>query len=236
MRRFLLWLGILGLWSALGAQAVNLADDERLQQTLTIQQPLIPLRELLRLVQRETGVNLSVAAELQNDKVCVLAYGKPAHEILTRLAQSLRYDWRAGVDGKGYTLIQTARERARESALLRAHEQAKLHRLLKPLREIFSLLQRYPYARLQQLPERERLRLLPETRSFLKSLSPTTYELMQLAARLPESAWQGMLASSPIVFSSQPSSSGEFPIPAAVQRALREELSPSGSPRQQVRA
>lgn len=104
MRPFTLWLGILGLCSIMGAQVVSLADDERLQQQLTLQQLVVSLSELISLVSRATGAPLFVERAIADDKVCVLAYDKPAHEILTRLAETLRYDWRASVDGRGYAL------------------------------------------------------------------------------------------------------------------------------------
>lgn len=88
-------------------------------------------------------------------------------------------------------------------------------------------MQRYPYTQLQQLPARERQRLLPETQSFLRSLSRTTYIVAQLAARLPQSGWQGMLTGDSAVFTSTPTTGTAYPMPAEMRCTLIEELADS---------
>jgi hypothetical protein len=78
-------------WGGLLAQEARLQDDSRLQETLAIQKPFAPLREVLRTVQEATGVPLYADRAIAEDKVCVLTRERPAHEILTRLAETLRY-------------------------------------------------------------------------------------------------------------------------------------------------
>jgi hypothetical protein len=161
MRR---WGVLVGLWLVSGAlaQEVRLQEDARLQETLAIQEPFAPLREVLRTVQDATGVPLYADRAIAEDKVCVLTRERPAHEILTRLAQTLRYRWQPSTDGNGYRLAQPASERAREQSLLRAYEQWRIDAIQKPLRETVQLLRRHTRQQLEQLAADPQSRLSPE--------------------------------------------------------------------------
>jgi len=209
------------LWGASMAQEVDLASDAQLQAKLTIQQPLIPLSELLRQIQRETGTPLYADRAIADDKVCVLAYDKPAHEILTRLAETLRYRWTRSNDGKGYRLLQPAVERARENALQRAYTQARLEHVRKPLREILNLVSRYTDQQLRNLPKSERARLSLEAQSFLAA-SETSYTVARLLLQVPDGVWARFWEGQPIVFSSHPQA-GQLPLPPAAAQRLGQE-------------
>jgi hypothetical protein len=110
MRR---WGVLVGLWLVSGAlaQEVRLQEDARLQETLAIQEPFAPLREVLRTVQDATGVPLYADRAVAEDKVCVLTRERPAHEILTRLAETLRY-----VGSPARTAMATASRSPRPNA------------------------------------------------------------------------------------------------------------------------
>lgn len=203
------------------AQEVDLASDAQLQAKLTVQQPLIPLSELLRQIQRETGTPLYADRAIADDKVCVLAYDKPAHEILTRLAETLRYRWTRSEDGKGYRLLQPAVERARENALQRAYTQARLEHVRRPLREILNLVSRYTDQQLRNLPKSERARLSLEAQSFLAE-SETSYTVARLLLQVPDGLWARFWEGQPIVFSSNPQT-GQLPLPPAAAQRLGQE-------------
>lgn len=223
MKRLLGGLGLILLWSTVSAQRVDLASDSRLQAKLTVQQPLIPLGELLRLIQQQTETPLFADRALADDKVCLLVYDKPAYEILTRLAETLRYEWDFSVDGKGYRLFQPAGERAREEALRRAYDQARLEQAQKPLREILNLVRRYRYEQLRNLPPSEQERLSPEARFFIQNASPATVALLQLAGQLTEAAWRQLFTGETIVFASRPQP-GAQPLPEWAQRVILQEI------------
>jgi hypothetical protein len=222
MRR---WGVLVGLWLVSGAlaQEVRLQEDARLQETLAIQEPFAPLHELLRTVQDATGVPLYADRAIAEDKVCVLTRERPAHEILTRLAQTLRYAWQPSTDGNGYRLVQSASERAREQSLLRAYEQARLDAIQKPLREVMQLLRRYTRQQLEQLAADPQSRLSPEAHALLKwAVDETPVALgLHALATLPDSVLQRLAHGEPIAFSSHPKF-GEFPMPQPLRRKVLE--------------
>jgi hypothetical protein len=214
--------GIL-LWSGLLAQEVRLQEDARLQETLAIQEPFAPLHELLRTVQDATGVPLYADRAIADDKVCVLTRERPAHEVLTRLAQTLRYAWQPSTDGNGYRLTQPASERAREQSLLRAYEQWRIDTIQKPLRETVQLLRRHNRQQLEKLAEDPNSRLSPEAKGLLKAMltDPKVYLAMQTLAALPDSVVSRIAQGETVSFSSHPAP-GEFPLPDALKQQVLE--------------
>jgi hypothetical protein len=222
MRR---WGVLVGLWLVSGAlaQEVRLQEDARLQETLAIQEPFAPLHELLRTVQDATGVPLYADRAIAEDKVCVLTRERPAHEILTRLAQTLRYAWQPSTDGNGYRLTQPASERAREQSLLRAYEQWRIDAIQKPLRETVQLLRRHNRQQLEKLAADPQSRLSPEAKGLLKEMltDPKVYLAMQTLAALPDSVVSRIAQGETVSFSSHPAP-GEFPLPDALKQQVLE--------------
>jgi hypothetical protein len=222
MRR---WGVLVGLWLVSGAlaQEVRLQEDARLQETLAIQEPFAPLHELLRTVQDATGVPLYADRAIAEDKVCVLTRERPAHEILTRLAETLRYAWQPSTDGNGYRLTQPASERAREQSLLRAYEQWRIDTIQKPLRETVQLLRRHNRQQLEKLAADPQSRLSPEAKGLLKEMltDPKVYLAMQTLAALPDSVVSRIAQGETVSFSSHPAP-GEFPLPDALKQQVLE--------------
>jgi hypothetical protein len=222
MRR---WGVLVGLWLVSGAlaQEVRLQEDARLQETLAIQEPFAPLRQVLRAVQDATGVPLYADRAIAEDKVCVLTRERPAHEILTRLAQTLRYTWQPSADGKGYRLVQSASERAREQSLLRAYEQWRIDTIQKPLREVMQLIRRHTRQQLEQLAADPQSRLSPEAKGLLEEMliDPKVYLAMQALAVLPDSVVGKIAQGEMVSFSSHPAP-GEFPLPDALKQQVLE--------------
>ena len=222
MRR---WGVLVGLWLASSAlaQEARLQDDARLQETLAIQKPFAPLRQVLRAVQDATGVPLHADRAVAEDKVCVLTRERPAHEILMRLAETLRYSWQPSADGKGYRLVQSASERAREQSLLRAYEQWRIDTIQKPLRETVQLLRRHNRQQLEKLAADPQSRLSPEAKGLLKEMltDPKVYLAMQTLAALPDSVVSRIAQGETVSFSSHPAP-GEFPLPDALKQQVLE--------------
>jgi hypothetical protein len=222
MRR---WGVLVGLWLVSGAlaQEVRLQEDARLQETLAIQEPFAPLRQVLHAVQDATGVPLHADRAVAEDKVCVLTRERPAHEILTRLAETLRYSWQPSTDGNGYRLTQPASERAREQSLLRAYEQWRIDAVQKPLRETVQLLRRHTRQQLEQLAADPNRRLSPEAKGLLKEMltDPKVYLAMQTLAALPDSVVSRIAQGETVSFSSHPAP-GEFPLPDALKQQVLE--------------
>ncbi|BCW97055.1 MAG: hypothetical protein WHS44_05180 [Fimbriimonadales bacterium] len=210
MRLVAVFFGLLAL-GGLWAQEARLQNDSRLQATLKLEKPFTTLRETLAAVQEATGVPLYADRAIADDKVCVLTRERPAHEILTRLAETLRYTWQLSTDGNGYRLAQTASERAREGELLRAYERARADAFRKPLFEMAHLLRRHDRAQLERL---NRETLTPEVRRYLELAQGD--ERLYLAGRalasLPDAALNQLAQGEPIVFSSPPRR-GAFPMP-----------------------
>jgi hypothetical protein len=222
MRR---WGVLVGLWLVSGAlaQEVRLQEDARLQETLAIQEPFAPLRQVLRAVQDATGVPLHADRAVAEDKVCVLTRERPAHEILTRLAETLRYSWQPSTDGNGYRLTQPASERAREQSLLRAYEQWRIDAVQKPLRETVQLLRRHNRQQLEKLAADPQSRLSPEAKGLLKEMltDPKVDLAMQTLAALPDSVVSRIAQGETVSFSSHPAP-GEFPLPDALKQQVLE--------------
>jgi hypothetical protein len=222
MRISVVLCGVL-LWGGLLAQEARLQDDSRLQETLALQKPFAPLRAVLRTVQEATGVPLYADRAIAEDKVCVLTRERPAHEVLTRLAQTLRYRWQPSADGKGYRLVQPASERVREQSLLRAYEQARIDAIQKPLREVMQLLRRYNRQQLEKLAEDPNSRLSPKAKGLLQEMlvDPKVYLAMQALAALPDSIVSKIAQGETVSFSSHPAP-GEFPLPDALKQQVLE--------------
>jgi hypothetical protein len=210
-------------WGGLLAQEARLQDDARLQETLALQEPFAPLRQVLRTVQEATGVPLYADRAIAEDKVCILTRERPAHEILTRLAETLRYRWQPSTDSSGYRLVQPASERAREQGLLRAYAQARIDAIQKPLREVMQLLRRYNRQQLEKLAEDPNSRLSPEAKGLLQEMlvDPKVYLAMQTLAALPDSIVSKIAQGETVAFSSDPAP-GEFPLPDALKQQVLE--------------
>jgi hypothetical protein len=211
-------------WGGLLAQEARLQDDSRLQETLAIQKPFASLREVLRTVQEATGVPLYADRAIAEDKVCILTRERPAHEILTRLAETLRYRWQPSTDGSGYRLVQPASERAREQGLLRAYEQSphRRHPESRSARQCNSSAATTASSWSNSPPTRSS-RLSPEAHALLKwAVDETPVALgLHALATLPDSALQRLAHGEPIAFSTHPES-GEFVMPQPLQRKVLE--------------
>ncbi len=144
---------LLWAWASCGAFAQETPDlraDARLQEPLSLTEPLISLRDLIQRVQTQTGAPLAVAPEIAEDKVCVLVSDKPAYEILNRIASTLRYRWQWGTNGKTYVLRMPALERQRERDLYQLAQRTELQYQQETLRQAIALTQQYSLQQIQE--------------------------------------------------------------------------------------
>jgi hypothetical protein len=149
--RWMWVLSVVALWIGAHAQAVDLHQDERLQKPITLREPLIPLKQLLSQLSKELGVSLSASTEIAEDKVCLLVRERPAHEVLQRLASTLRCAWQPAQTTDGYRLYQPLAERTREQQLRQALLQARRQVFERPLRLLIELARRYRWEELSAL-------------------------------------------------------------------------------------
>ena len=215
-------LSVVALWIGADAQAVDLSKDERLQKRITVREPLIPLKQLLTQLGKELGVSLSAFPEIAEDKVCLLVRERPAHEVLQRLADTLRYEWELSQTTSGYRLYQPLPERTREQQLRQALLQARRQAIERPLRVLIDLARRYRWEELNALSEQEKQRLSAEQREILTKLNDVgVYGMARVMGDFRVSEWQRFWQGEQLVFSSAPQA-GELPLAAPLAALLLE--------------
>ncbi|MFN7015781.1 MAG: hypothetical protein ACK4P5_01255 [Fimbriimonadales bacterium] len=112
-----------------GAQALDVQRDPRLSQPVKVRVAATPLYQLLQLLKKQTGVELSVEPRLREYRAFARLENRPLYETLELLAEAFGFEWRVERSEKGgdtpprYVLGQSASERQREMqhhALLKA--------------------------------------------------------------------------------------------------------------------
>lgn len=135
---------LLPLFLAGGASAAPppnpLEQEERLACPIVISVKEQPLVDVVARVGKETGVALAASEEVADERITLFVRQRPAHELLTRIAQHLDYSWarqtRRGV--KTLVLIQDLAARRREEAL-RGGVQREIDKLRGRVEEQASL-------------------------------------------------------------------------------------------------
>ncbi|MEN3001703.1 MAG: hypothetical protein ABDI19_07680, partial [Armatimonadota bacterium] len=217
-------LAIVALCTLSEAQTVDLSKDERLQKSLTLHEPLIPLKQLLTQIGKELNVNLSATAEIAEDKVCVLVHERPAYEVLQRLADTLRYEWQVSEATGGYRLYQPHGERVREQQLRQALLQAHRQRMERALRVMIDLARRHPWEELAKSSGRGAQRFADEQRRLLARLSDVSlYAATRVMGDFRASEWQRFWQGETLVFSSAPQM-GELPLAPELRHLILEGL------------
>lgn len=90
----------------------DLSLDVRLKSAITVEASVKTMKEVLDDVAERTGVTLKVQDDLREDLITLYAKERPAHEVLTRIAQHFGWEWRKTENG--YTLTQSAEAAERE--------------------------------------------------------------------------------------------------------------------------
>lgn len=121
-------------------QSADLSKDARLQKPITLWFRIEPLPEVLKAVQKQTGVGFICPDRFRNEKVAVFVENRPAHEVLTRLAEVFRIEWQ--VEDDRYRMERPSEEiRLEEEArrVMREVRRKALSEYLAMLRRVVSM-------------------------------------------------------------------------------------------------
>jgi len=232
--RWTLGMILSGLLGCALAQEVDLRREPKLQQPIRVWLKLESLRDALRHISQQTGVTLRCQDAIQHEKVAIFVENRPAHEILTQLAKTLRYAWRTREEG-GYTLYVPDETRLQEERLARAEQEFKRKQLrcaVQIAREVAKLPldeARRELSRLFDLLEKGTLTAEQGLRvNLLTTLMPreddlgdgrthyayhSGYTLTRCLAALPESGVNALTRGEVVGFSSRPAQ-GVYRLPS----------------------
>lgn len=224
MRAFVVVLVGLALSCSLCSQELpDLSADVRLQERISLSEPLVSLRELVQKVQTQTRAPLAVAPEIADDKLCVLVAQKPASEILSRIAETLRYQWVWGTDGQTYVLRMPAAERQRERDLYQLALRTEQKRQREALAQFVALAHQYSFQQVGQLLDSEEFykHAKRELRNALIELSnPATYCAVRALGLLPAAFKERIWTAQQLTLSSEQDAAADAPLPPAVAQIL----------------
>lgn len=156
MRWVWLCLGLLlaGRVPAIGQ--ASLASDARLQRPVSLWLKMTPLGDALKAIGRETGVSLTCSSTINQQKVAMFVRERPAHEVLTLLANTFRYEWRVREETNGYMLVVPDEVRRQEQSVSRALREARRAALQDLIEAARLYVPMTPEQRSQALRELER--------------------------------------------------------------------------------
>ncbi|MCX7925611.1 MAG: hypothetical protein N2554_07360, partial [Fimbriimonadales bacterium] len=120
MRTLCIW-GLLLLVNLSWAQGLDVQSDPRLSQPVSLRVAAAPLHQLLRQLERQSGVELRVEQNLREYRAFARLQSRPLHQTLRLLADAFALEWRAEPvsDAENaplrYVLYQPEAERKREA-------------------------------------------------------------------------------------------------------------------------
>ncbi|MEN3001482.1 MAG: hypothetical protein ABDI19_06525, partial [Armatimonadota bacterium] len=223
------------------AQPVNLAEEPGLQKPITVWLKMEPMRDALREIARLTGVPLRCQDAIQYEKVVIFVHKRPAHEILTQLARTFRYEWRKHEQG-GYLLYVPDETRHKEEKAIRANREMRqraFQDLVAAAREVARMTHEQLQAELERLQEKVRQQTATPQEliryQVLASWAPRTADMRtesgeliaykyvppelsvyHCLAAMPDAAVQALLQGRSVGFSTQPAP-GIYPLPAGAR-------------------
>lgn len=238
------WIAVGIIWTSTlsWAQPVNLTEEPKFQQNITVWLKLEPMRDALRAISKQVGIPLRCQDAIAQEKVAIFVESRPAHEVLTRLAQLFRYAWRKDEDGS-YVLFVPDETRQQEAQLQRALSEARrdaLRDFVRAARELIPLTPEARENRHAQLQRREQLtpyerqqltvlELLREQRIYVYSSETadmtrpeftSDMSLVSLFANLPSQAERELLNGQTVGISTRPQP-GVHRMPPTVQAPTR---------------
>lgn len=190
------WIGL--VWLSMLAWGLACADDVRLQQTVSLQEPAQSVAQLFRTLSERTGVQFFPAPPLDREIILVDAEKLPLRTLMDAVADALDAEWFEQPNGS-YRLSRTAkrltdRRRADDEELKqllpRALEQRiqqvesfhwtreKLAKELRDVRERINALLEAPAESARSMPE------LTELTTQSRRLNPAERLLWRLVGRM----------------------------------------------------
>ncbi|MCH8273239.1 MAG: hypothetical protein IH851_00415 [Armatimonadetes bacterium] len=170
---------ILFLTALLAQQGpADLSADDRLADPITVRADVEPVESLAKRLGEQLEVPLKVSPRIGQDLVILYAKDRPAHEVLSVIAEHFGWEWRK--EGDGYRLVQTSAAQKTEKRLL---EEAILKPMLASQEEA-----RKSLAEAAKLDRREAERRIAEIDGELEQLdildeSETTWETYRTLRR-----------------------------------------------------
>src|SRR5579871_1966664 len=140
-------------WSVVAAppsDADPLADNPRLDQNVEIHAEGIPLRELLALISRKTGVSLQTDSYIADEKIVLFSPARPLKEVMTDIAAAFNDTWQHSKSEQGahtYRLVRYVKAKEYEDnldAAAFAHISTRLDALVHALEETPEQVEKRP--------------------------------------------------------------------------------------------
>ncbi|MGC8783912.1 MAG: hypothetical protein ACP5RN_05950 [Armatimonadota bacterium] len=100
----------------------NLDSDDRLNVQVTLHYHVVSLSDLVRDLQKQTGVQMEVLRDIMDEKATVFVESKPAWEVMGKMASVFLLRWERKKSG-GYRLVPDADARKWERDFLALREQ-----------------------------------------------------------------------------------------------------------------
>ena len=175
---------------------LNRAIEPRFATVISVREPVISMRDLIRRLARETRLDLRVADAVRDRRVCIVVEEQPLDEVLTRLASTFGFHWtrHRERDGQVYYLLSepsaVRSEREQMTRFLAAlREKEPLDLLQESLARVPAFAFRLSYEEHRQLlkqlegADSSTTTIDPRLRSLLRPQPAPTYNLQALYNR-----------------------------------------------------
>lgn len=232
------WLLTLG--SAFAQSPLD--KDERLNVSITLHHHVVCLSDLVRDLQRQTGVPMEAQRDIMDEKATVFVENKLAREVMEKLASVFLLRWeKRKPDGYRLTPDADARKWERDFLALRERiaDRLWLEWIQKGYRDaqkgrrwiaqrIEDLNRSEQRLREQGVEEQQLEKLFAERERLGTVYPPYSFLAVQVLGRTPLLAWERLKRGEILVASTQPGP-GEFPLTVS-EDALREILNEHAEP------
>ncbi|GBC95910.1 hypothetical protein HRbin16_01710 [bacterium HR16] len=216
------------LWLSVFSNAVAqspLDKDDRLNVAVTLHHHVISFSDLVRDLQKQTGVTMEVQRDIMDEKATVFVENKPAREVMEKLASVFLLRWERRKAG-GYRLVPDADARKWERDFLALRERIADRLWLEWIQKGYRDVQRgrgWIEQRIEELSrredrpreggreEKELVPLTAERERLYTLLRWSGYLAAQVLGRSPLLMWARLKRGEIIVASTQPAP-GELPL------------------------
>ncbi len=212
------------LLMVLAAQGpADLKADERLSANVTVRADAEMVGDVIGRMSDALGVRLRTSSEIEQDLIVLFAQERPAHEVLSVIAEHFEWEWRKAEEG--YRLVQTSEAKREEERRLRElilepylkigqsakkaleEGESDRERLLKRWGEIQKSLSELPgYDEMQGRPPELAVRaaLDREKRSLVIRVSSKWRLVSTVLAEMSDDEWWALDRDFKLVYSTNP--------------------------------